>query len=153
MNSGLQAVCGREAPCKCCGALALLYGVVDFHKNCEIYRRRVLDLCGIPIYYYRCPVCHFIFTTAFDDFTNDDFQHYIYNEEYLLVDPDYPEARPRANAAFLCRLFPGVKPRSNPRLRGRQRNAGRVAPCRGFSPGDHLRPVCAQPCREAGRSL
>jgi hypothetical protein len=110
MNSGLLAICGREAPCKCCSALALLYGVVDFHKNCEIYRRRVLDLAGIPIYYYRCPECHFIFTTAFDDFTKEDFQHYIYNDEYLLVDPDYPEVRPRANAAFLCKLFPGVKP-------------------------------------------
>jgi 2-polyprenyl-6-hydroxyphenyl methylase/3-demethylubiquinone-9 3-methyltransferase len=110
MNSGLQAACEREAQCKCCRAAALLYGVVDFHKNCEIYRRRVLDVSGIPIYYYRCPVCQFIFTTAFDHFTNADFQHYIYNEEYLVVDPDYPEARPRTNAAFLCNLFSGARP-------------------------------------------
>jgi 2-polyprenyl-6-hydroxyphenyl methylase/3-demethylubiquinone-9 3-methyltransferase len=110
MNPGLQAVCERETACKCCGAVALLYGVVDFHKNCEMYRRQVLDLAGIPIYYHRCSVCQFIFTTAFDHFTRDDFRHYIYNEEYLLVDPDYPEARPRSNAAFLCDLFSGVKP-------------------------------------------
>ena len=100
----------QETPCKCCGAVAFLYGVVDFHKNCEIYRRRVLDLSGIPIYYHRCPVCQFIFTTAFDSFTQDDFRRYIYNEEYLLVDPDYPEARPRSNAGFLTSLFSVVRP-------------------------------------------
>jgi 2-polyprenyl-6-hydroxyphenyl methylase/3-demethylubiquinone-9 3-methyltransferase len=83
---------------------------VDFHKNCEIYRRRVLDISGVPIYYHRCPACQFIFTTAFDRFTNEDFQRYIYNEDYLLVDPDYQEARPGINAANLCRLFSATKP-------------------------------------------
>jgi 2-polyprenyl-6-hydroxyphenyl methylase/3-demethylubiquinone-9 3-methyltransferase len=110
MNPGLQTVCVRETSCKCCGAVASLYGVVDFHKNCEIYRRRVLEVSGIPIYYHRCPMCQFIFTTAFDHFTEDDFRHYIYNQEYLLVDPDYPEARPSSNAAFLSGLFSGAKP-------------------------------------------
>ncbi len=57
MNSGLQAICALETPCECCGAVAYLYGVVDFHKNCEIYRRRVLAVSGIPIYYHRCTVC------------------------------------------------------------------------------------------------
>ena len=110
MNSGLQAIGTQETPCKCCGAPAFLYGVVDFHKNCEIYRRKVLDLSGIPIYYHRCTVCQFIFTTVFDHFTKEDFRRYIYNQEYLLVDPDYPEARPRTNAAFLSSLFSVVRP-------------------------------------------
>ena len=80
MNSGLRPVFAKETPCKCCGALAFLYGVVDFHKNCEIYRRNVLEISGVPIYYHRCPECGFIFTTAFDHFTNEDFQQYVYNE-------------------------------------------------------------------------
>jgi 2-polyprenyl-6-hydroxyphenyl methylase/3-demethylubiquinone-9 3-methyltransferase len=83
---------------------------VDFHKNCEIHRRKVLDLSGIPVYYYRCSHCRFIFTTAFDDFTKEEFLQYIYNEEYLLVDPDYREVRPKGNAATLCSLFSTVKP-------------------------------------------
>ncbi len=111
MDSEFQAICTRETQCKCCGAVAYLYGVVDFHKNCEIYRRRVLDLSGIPVYYHRCTVCRLIFTTAFDHFTKDDFRRNIYNEEYLLVDPDYPEQRPRSNAAILSSLFSGVRPR------------------------------------------
>src|SRR5262249_14395480 len=85
--------------------------VVDFHKNCESYRRKVLEISGVPIYYHRCPLCQFIFTTAFDHFTKEDFLHHVYNEEYLLVDPEYQEARPRRDAAFLCSLFSGGRPR------------------------------------------
>jgi 2-polyprenyl-6-hydroxyphenyl methylase/3-demethylubiquinone-9 3-methyltransferase len=110
MNPTFEPICARETPCKCCGALAVRYGVVDFHKNCEIYRRDVLDLSGIPIYYHRCPVCQFIFTTAFDQFTHDDFRRFVYNEEYLLVDPDYLDVRPRSTAAFLSGLFSPAKP-------------------------------------------
>jgi hypothetical protein len=79
MEPALKAICRRQAPCKCCGAPASLYGVVDFHKNCEIYRRRVLDVAGVPIYYYRCPECRFLFTTAFDGFSRADFHSHIYN--------------------------------------------------------------------------
>jgi 2-polyprenyl-6-hydroxyphenyl methylase/3-demethylubiquinone-9 3-methyltransferase len=110
MSSKLQAICAKQTPCKCCGAPAFPYGVVDFHKNCEIYRRQVLDISGVPIYYYRCPNCQFLFTTAFDQFTNEDFLRYVYNEDYLLVDPDYQESRPRGTAANLCHLFSGAKP-------------------------------------------
>jgi len=111
MSSGLQAVCTKQAICKCCGALAFRCGVVDFHKNCEMYRRKVLDISGVPIYYHRCPDCQFIFTTAFDHFTKEDFLRYVYNEDYLLVDPDYQEQRPRGNAAFVCNLFSDARPR------------------------------------------
>ena len=111
MSKTLKPVCTRRAPCKSCGAEATLCGLVDFHKSCEDHRRRVLGLSGVPIYYHRCPACRFIFTTAFDHFTKEDFLLHVYNDEYPLVDPDYREARPRSNAAFLCRLFPHARPR------------------------------------------
>jgi SAM-dependent methyltransferase len=111
MKTDLQPICPKHVPCKCCGAQASCYGVVDFHKNCEHYRRNALEVSGIPIYYHRCPTCEFIFTTAFDHFTTEDFARYIYNEEYPLIDPDYKEARPRANAGILCNLFQVIKPR------------------------------------------
>ena len=111
MDSGLQPVCTDRATCKCCGATAFLYGVVDFHKNCEMRRRQVLGISGIPVYYYRCPSCRFLFTTAFDHFTRDDFLRYVYNEDYSLVDPDYLGDRPRTNADFLVRLFSNARPR------------------------------------------
>jgi 2-polyprenyl-6-hydroxyphenyl methylase/3-demethylubiquinone-9 3-methyltransferase len=65
----------------------------------------------VPIYYHRCPRCQFLFTTAFDHFTKADFLEHVYNEEYLLVDPEYHEARPQRHAAFLCSLFAGPRPR------------------------------------------
>src|SRR5271156_1669029 len=105
MNSLVQPICAKQALCKCCGALACLYGVVDFEKHCEVARGKGFDPSGVPIYYYRCPACRFLFTTAFDHFTTADFQSMIYNTEYKLVDPDYEEIRPRANAAFLCNIF------------------------------------------------
>lgn len=110
MKSGLQAASADRTPCKCCGATAHLYGLVDFHKNCESYRRAVLGLSGIPIYYHRCPDCGFVFTTALDHFTPEDFRHHIYNEDYLLVDPDYQGGRARANADFLAELFSEGRP-------------------------------------------
>ena len=110
MTARLPAVYPQQATCKCCGNPASLFGVVDFHKNCEIYRRKVLDLSGIPIYYYRCPSCHFLFTTALDGLTKEDFRNVVYNEEYVLVDPDYQDARPRQNAAVIAGLFPAVRP-------------------------------------------
>jgi 2-polyprenyl-6-hydroxyphenyl methylase/3-demethylubiquinone-9 3-methyltransferase len=111
MNPRLRPICPRQTRCKCCGGLAFAYGVVDFHKNCETRRRIVLGISGVPIYYHRCTVCRFIFTAAFDEFTTEDFQRYIYNEEYPLVDPDYLETRPRDNAAILSSLFSLSKPR------------------------------------------
>jgi Methyltransferase domain len=110
MSSGLQAICPKETPCKCCGALASLYGLLDFHKNCEIYRKNALEISGVPIYYHRCPVCQFIFTTALDDFTKEDFERYVYNDQYPLIDPDYQEVRPRGNATLVGRLFSEAKP-------------------------------------------
>jgi 2-polyprenyl-6-hydroxyphenyl methylase/3-demethylubiquinone-9 3-methyltransferase len=111
VSTVLQAICAPQTPCKCCGVGALLYGVVDFHKNCESHRRKVLDLSGVPIYYHRCPACQFLFTTAFDQFTTADFLQYIYNDGYLAVDPEYPEVRPRALAEFLSALFRYPMPR------------------------------------------
>jgi len=112
MNAALEPICSPQTRCKCCGSFAFRYGVVDFHKNCEIHRGNALNVAGIPIYYYRCPACRFIFTTALDDFTHEDFRRYVYNDEYPLIDPDYKESRPRYNAGIIDRLFSESKPES-----------------------------------------
>lgn len=104
--------CEQHTLCKCCGGGASLYGVVDFHKSCEEARGKFLSLAGIPVYYYRCQKCEFIFTTAFDHFSIEDFRRDIYNESYVLVDPDYLEVRPHANAGVISRLFADNKPQA-----------------------------------------
>ncbi len=96
--------------CRCCGALATLFGVVDFNKNCMIEKgKQVLPLCGLPVYYYRCAVCGVIFTTAFDGFAPDDFANHIYNAGYATVDPDYADARPAQKGEIAAGLFAGSK--------------------------------------------
>jgi hypothetical protein len=111
MTSVLQSICAMQTRCKCCGSLAFPFGVVDFNKNCESYRRNALGISGIPIYYHRCPACGFLFTTALDHFNDHDFRQHVYNEQYPLIDPDYELARPRSNAAFIYNLFADSKPR------------------------------------------
>lgn len=110
MSSFPQRVAEPNAACKCCGAESPLFGVVDFHKNCEEAKGKSLALSGIPIYYYRCPRCSFLFANAFDAFGADDFMRHIYNDGYASVDPDYAVARPRGSAALLGNLFRNEKP-------------------------------------------
>ncbi len=110
MDHPLQPICPSHAPCKCCGTRAPLFGVVDFHKHSQLHYPVALGVSGIPIYYYRCPGCGFIFSTAFDHFTMEDFHRWIYNEDYLQVDRDFLEARPRTNAAFLYDLLARQRP-------------------------------------------
>jgi 2-polyprenyl-6-hydroxyphenyl methylase/3-demethylubiquinone-9 3-methyltransferase len=102
-------ICPQQTPCKCCGAVANIFGVVDFNKNCESHRRSVLPFSGIPIYYHRCTRCRLIFTVAFDHFSNQDFLDHIYNESYALVDPDYAESRPRNSADAVTLMLGGHK--------------------------------------------
>ncbi|MEY4729040.1 MAG: hypothetical protein RL020_198 [Pseudomonadota bacterium] len=99
-----------QVSCKCCEAEALLFDVADFNKNCEAPRNPdVLPTAGIPVYYYRCKNCAFIFTSFFDTFTSEDFARHIYNDQYILVDPDYKELRPQGNARFIADLFGDFK--------------------------------------------
>ncbi len=95
--------------CKVCGAPSLLFGVVDFHKSCIEQQGRRLALSGIPIYYRRCTQCSFVFTSAFDAWTWDSFRDHIYNDEYIVVDPDFVELRPAGNAHLIANSFPDAK--------------------------------------------
>ena len=95
--------------CKVCGGRSGLFGVVDFHKSCEEARGKRLDLSGWPVYYRRCERCGFAFSTAFDGWDLDEFRKYIYNADYGLVDPDYAEARPAANARLVAESFAGSR--------------------------------------------
>jgi 2-polyprenyl-6-hydroxyphenyl methylase/3-demethylubiquinone-9 3-methyltransferase len=62
----LQPVAGPTTPCKICSTESALFDVVDYHEDCYEANGRRMTLSGIPIYYYRCPGCGFLFTRAFD---------------------------------------------------------------------------------------
>lgn len=101
----LKPASPEAAPCKLCQQPAALYGLVDFNRNCTIPGGVKLPLTGAPVYYRRCGSCGFLFTDAFDDWSQDDFKTHIYNGGYLAVDPGYLEVRPRGNAGVVAQIF------------------------------------------------
>jgi len=94
----------RHPTCPVCGAPAPLLDVVDFSKSCEEVRGRFQPLTGIPVYYALCGDCGFCFAPALYQWTLDEFSSRIYNDDYLQVDPDYLETRPRASLEHLTQL-------------------------------------------------
>ncbi len=60
---------------------------------------------GIPVTYFRCTACGFLFTRDFDAWSHADFGNRIYNAEYAFVDPDFAERRPAANASYVTHNF------------------------------------------------
>ncbi len=88
-----------------CGGECSLLDVVDFNKSCEEARGKFLGLAGIPVYYSLCSNCGFCFAPEIMTWQLSKFEEKIYNDEYVLVDPDYVEVRPRANATNLISIF------------------------------------------------
>jgi SAM-dependent methyltransferase len=101
----LRPVRTGTLPCKICGGNSVLFDVADFHKSCEENRGLYFARTGVAVYYRRCMVCGFIFTDAFDDWTPEIFHSLIYNDNYIKVDPDYLDGRPRGNAGWLGKMF------------------------------------------------
>ncbi len=93
--------------CKCCPQTAHLTGVVDFSRCGRDWMagRKVEPYVGWPVYYYHCAHCGFVFTRAFDHWTAEDFARHVYNDDYVAHDPDYLDARPRANAQYIADTF------------------------------------------------
>ena len=78
-------------PCKICGRPAPFFDAVDFLKCTAGYP---FGPSGILVPYHRCEACGFLFTPFFDNWTQHAFQRFIYNDDYIVVDPEYIGARP-----------------------------------------------------------
>jgi SAM-dependent methyltransferase len=92
--------------CKVCGKPARFFDVVDFWKGSSFYP---FGPSGIPVSYYRCSICGFIFAPMFDNWSRDDFRSNIYNDEYLLVDGEYLDARPKRVAHEMVKFLAGFE--------------------------------------------
>jgi 2-polyprenyl-6-hydroxyphenyl methylase/3-demethylubiquinone-9 3-methyltransferase len=95
--------------CKICGGTTALYGTVDFNKSCEEQRGMRLPPAGVPVHYYRCAACEFMFTDALDDWSAEEFRAHIYNDDYHAVDPDYRSHRPGENARMVANYWGELK--------------------------------------------
>jgi 2-polyprenyl-6-hydroxyphenyl methylase/3-demethylubiquinone-9 3-methyltransferase len=105
----LNVINPQPTECKICGGVSPLLGVVDFHKSCIEAQGKILNVSGKPIYYRRCNACGFVFTDAFDDWSAAAFTKYIYNQDYLIVDPNYTGTRPAANAQAVAKTFEAAR--------------------------------------------
>lgn len=94
--------------CQICSNNKLIkLGCKDFGISGNDYfeKKRMFPDYGLEIPYYRCVACDFIFTNAFDLWSEQDFRNHIYNEEYILSDPIFINERPHRNANMVSALF------------------------------------------------
>lgn len=100
---------GYSRPCKICSAPAAAFDVVDFNKFCDEEDYYRYGLAGICVYYWRCATCGFLFTDFFDDWSAADFSRFIYNADYIKVDPEYAIERPTQFADNFARWLHGCE--------------------------------------------
>jgi hypothetical protein len=119
---GLLKSVERTLPCKVCQAGATLAGFADFSRDVYDYNRARGLVSGIPVPYYKCDQCLLGFTSAFDEWTDEDFRLHVYNDSYHLYDPRYAVERPtktaRASSGNSVPLFPEILSASERDLRG-----------------------------------
>jgi 2-polyprenyl-6-hydroxyphenyl methylase/3-demethylubiquinone-9 3-methyltransferase len=90
--------------CKCCGGAASLLGAVDANRSChDRSNAPVFPPSGRNIAYHACGTCGFVFTQDFDALSEAEMGAAIYNDDYVRVDPDFVEARPRFIAEALAK--------------------------------------------------
>jgi SAM-dependent methyltransferase len=94
-----------EVICPVCGSNCSFLDAADFNKSCEEQHGKFLTPSGISISYYLCNNCSFCFAPEFSSWKLQDFQEKIYNQDYIEVDPDYLDIRPRSNAHNLISMF------------------------------------------------
>ncbi|MCZ8257624.1 MAG: class I SAM-dependent methyltransferase [Polaromonas sp.] len=92
--------------CKICDSDATLFDLVDFNKSCHpsLYPS---GLRMIPVAYRICSRCRFVFTDFCDGFSDEQWREWIYNDEYVKVDPEYTSIRPLGNAREVFSFFGG----------------------------------------------
>ena len=95
---------GRE--CKLCSSPAWHFDYVDFNKSCNDFP---LGRSGILVEFFRCQRCELVFTDFCDYWASSDFEKFIYNDDYVKVDPEYLGVRPRHSAKELSPSFDGAQ--------------------------------------------
>lgn len=95
----------KSINCPICNNQTKYIDVVDFNKSCEEIKGKFLPLSGMPIYYTQCEDCLFTFAPEFSAWSERDFLEIIYNDEYIEIDPEYLENRPRENSQLLKKIF------------------------------------------------
>ena len=92
----------QHTPCKACGGRAMFFDIVDFNKCCSERDVYEFGRAGVPVIYFRCSNCGFLFTKFFDSWSPEDFGRFVYNDDYIRVDGEYSGARPQREAEAMA---------------------------------------------------
>lgn len=93
--------------CKICQKPTGLSGVTDFQKCAGGYD---FGVSGVAVRWFACDHCDYLFTDFFDDWTAEDFARFVYNDDYMKVDPDYADARSNRVFQTLTPFLPDLAP-------------------------------------------
>jgi 2-polyprenyl-6-hydroxyphenyl methylase/3-demethylubiquinone-9 3-methyltransferase len=94
----------RPPACKVCAAPTRLFDSVDFNKHCGA-PPSMFGESGIFVEYFRCDRCGLLFTNLIDDWSAAEMTEFIYNADYIKVDPEYIGARAQRTAEHLAPLL------------------------------------------------
>ena len=90
--------------CPICKGHTSPIDVLDLSRSCGVAGEPI-PMTFVPIYYFICDDCDFVFAPEMCSWPKQKFKDLIYNSEYVQVDPEYLEKRPSANAQGIDRLF------------------------------------------------
>lgn len=94
--------------CKLCGGRTRQFDFVDANKFCSNIDCYQFGMSGVGVVYLQCENCGFVFTTDFDNWSKVQFQQYIYNEDYIKIDPEYIRQRPLLLADSIANKLSGL---------------------------------------------
>lgn len=93
-----------QLKCKVCGLTNVNYiGHVDPNKDVLGRAKTFILKNHNDLHFYKCEDCGFLYTPYFDNWTQKEFEYYIYNDEYILIDPDYTYDRPKRTADWFVK--------------------------------------------------
>jgi len=81
----------------------------DFNRSCLDHIKPVFPPSGELVDYFQCLDCGLIFTVFFDHMNAAEMARRIYNDDYVLVDPEFESTRPRFFARLLDCIEPGTR--------------------------------------------
>jgi hypothetical protein len=94
--------------CPICTSQAQMLDVVDFNQSCIEFTGGKLPLSGKPLYYHFCDECGFCFCPEMHGWTPQMFEEFVYNQQYIEVDPDYVKTRPENHSRMLHSTFKSI---------------------------------------------
>lgn len=91
--------------CPICDADSFFHDNLEFNKSCEENIGKFLEPSGVLIAYYLCDHCGFCYAPECAEWPLEAFEEKIYNAQYVEIDPEYKEARPRRMCAEVLEWF------------------------------------------------